>query len=729
MANAFTQALLMDDPDAGGALVPTCGVDVYYTPDPTKDPYWDKVGLLLHFDGADGSTTFTDSSSYGHTMTRSGSPTIVTAQSKFGGSSGWFPGGGASIYAPDFTYSITAVAHNLATVEFFVRFNDLGTRRWICGTDDPGGSGVERVLAVSKTAANNIEVSSRSAGSAITSSTTVTTGQWYHVAYVLNGITQTLFVDGVNVASSASDLTGYVAPLRYNIGRLGSFTGSSFVGWLDEFRVTLGVARYTDDFTVPASAYPDYVTAPNVVRTAALFHAETDIDASSPYPKILALTGTGALSTTQYRFGTKSLFVDNTGASTTNGAAVLYHADFDFGTNDFTFEFWAYRLANTYDGYLFFSAYLFDFIVEASSGFVTLNFRENGGLHTTNTSVVFPLNTWVHVVVQRRGTNFEMCLDGVLGDTTAVSGGAGGVLNARGYSGPTYAGEDEYMYFGRPVNTSATTWNGYIDEIRITNGVARYSSFPFAVPTLVNCEGTVTYAGSISGTEALVGLVCTAQVGTSTVGNPFAALSGTALSAAAGTPAATLPNATLALAGASAGVSAGAIVPPSRTVSLTGVGSTMSAGTVAVPPYPDLSSTDMAQMLVEVVGLGEVTFRFNADGTIQIRVGLSPTPFEAFGSWIDTTQTNYDVATIAHQYYVSAVIGLVNGNYPNVQYTLTSDLSASTDFLATSFYNATTNISFVVAVSPKATNPRFGEVGYYGQHKFNLLFVNTAPTS
>lgn len=728
MANAFTQALLMDDPEAGSVLVPTCAVDIYYTPDPTKDPYWDKVGLLLHFDGADGSTACTDSSSYGHTMTRSGLPTIVTAQSKFGGSSGWFPGSGAAFIAPTFSPEVTDVTYNLATLEFFVRFNDVGSTRWICGTDDAGGSGVERVLAVSKNAANNIVASSRSAGGAITSSTTVTTGQWYHIAYVLDTLTETIYVDGVNVASTVSDNSGYYATLAFSVGRLGSFTGSSFIGWLDEFRLTLGVARYTSNFTVPTSAYPDYVSAPLVPRTALLLHAETTDDSSSAYQKDLTLTGTGVLSAAAYRFGTKSLFVENLNATpTTNGGYVRYHADFDFSANDFTFDCWAYRSANTRKGYLFYNTNLFSLSVE-TTGFVTLVYNGSGGTQTVTTSVVFPTGVWNHVVVQRRGTDLEFALNGVLSDTTAVAGGAGSLFAAQGYAAP-YTGRIANLFFGRLDVSDSTPWNGYIDEIRITNGVARYDTFPFAPPTLKNCEGTVTYEGEINGTEALRGLACAAQTGTSTIQDPFALLAGSAATAAAGAPTATLPNATVALTGGAASVSVGAVVPPSRSVALVGAGSTMSTGTVAVPPYPALLSTAMAQLQVNVVGLGEVRFRFNADGTIQISVGLIPTPFVAFGYWIDTTQTNYDVALIAHQYYISSVTSLVNGNNPNVQYTLGDDLSVSTDFLATSFYNAVTPISFVVAVSPNATNPRYGEAGYSGTHKFSLLFVNDAPSS
>ena len=59
---------------------------------PMGDPYWSSVSLLLHMNGSNGSTTFTDSSSNNYTVTAYGHAQISTAQSKFGGASGLFDG-------------------------------------------------------------------------------------------------------------------------------------------------------------------------------------------------------------------------------------------------------------------------------------------------------------------------------------------------------------------------------------------------------------------------------------------------------------------------------------------------------------------------------------------------------------------------------------------------------------------------------------------------------------
>ena len=58
------------------------------------DPNFADVSLLLHGDGANNSTTFTDSSSNNFTLSRVGDVKISTTESKFGGSSIFFDGTG-----------------------------------------------------------------------------------------------------------------------------------------------------------------------------------------------------------------------------------------------------------------------------------------------------------------------------------------------------------------------------------------------------------------------------------------------------------------------------------------------------------------------------------------------------------------------------------------------------------------------------------------------------------
>ena len=66
------QGFIMNPFRFGGAPAPT-------------DPDYANVSLLLHMDGTDGSTTFTDNSPIGHTVTAVSNAQINTARDKFGG--------------------------------------------------------------------------------------------------------------------------------------------------------------------------------------------------------------------------------------------------------------------------------------------------------------------------------------------------------------------------------------------------------------------------------------------------------------------------------------------------------------------------------------------------------------------------------------------------------------------------------------------------------------------
>ena len=100
--------------------------------DPTTDPYWNNVSLLLQFDGTNGSTTFTDSSGLNQTVTPNGGASISTAQSKFG-ASGYFDGVDNYLSVPHST------ALNLSsgdfTIELWLYANSFADKQVIFDKD------------------------------------------------------------------------------------------------------------------------------------------------------------------------------------------------------------------------------------------------------------------------------------------------------------------------------------------------------------------------------------------------------------------------------------------------------------------------------------------------------------------------------------------------------------------------------------------------------------------
>lgn len=87
---------------------------------------------------------------------------------------------------------------------------------------------------------------------AYNSSTNLTSGTWHHLAVVRSSGVVTLYQDGVNVGGG-TDIETLVAP-NFTVGR--AVNGYEFNGYIDDLRVTKGIARYTANFTAPTAAFP-----------------------------------------------------------------------------------------------------------------------------------------------------------------------------------------------------------------------------------------------------------------------------------------------------------------------------------------------------------------------------------------------------------------------------------------------------------------------------------------
>lgn len=206
--------------------------------------------LMLHCNGTDASTTFTDSSTAAHSMTANGNAQVDTAQSKFGGASLLLDGSGDSVTSTDSADWDFGTGD--FTIDFWVRFNtspsdyapfDIGNGRL--------GNGVMMSFATSTIVEHWISGSKKTN---ITVSS-ISTGTWYHFAYVRTGSQIRLFMDGTQQGSDIADSTNITGSTEgATVGaRTSSVNGID--GWLDEFRVSKGIARWTTTFTPPTSEY------------------------------------------------------------------------------------------------------------------------------------------------------------------------------------------------------------------------------------------------------------------------------------------------------------------------------------------------------------------------------------------------------------------------------------------------------------------------------------------
>lgn len=210
-----------------------------------RDPFFSSVVALLHFDGADGSTTFTDSSPLAAAYSAVGNAQIDTAQSKFGGASLLCDNNGDYIQGPSNSlYGFPASTD--FTVETWARFASSTTLEYILG----GSVNNSLVLQVSS---GNLRISRQGVGDDISRAFSPSLNTWYHLAGTRSGSTLRLFIDGVLQGAGVTANNNYVTTAP-RIG--GGPGGDSFDGWLDDFRLTRGVARYTANFTPPTRAFP-----------------------------------------------------------------------------------------------------------------------------------------------------------------------------------------------------------------------------------------------------------------------------------------------------------------------------------------------------------------------------------------------------------------------------------------------------------------------------------------
>lgn len=215
-----------------------------------RDAYFSNVSLLLHFNGANGSTTFTDTSGTPKTPTVAGDAKISTAQSKFGGASGIFDGTGDYV---DFA-GFSALGTGDFTAEAFVRVASASSFLTVLDTRVGGATGVALYVGgsgLSMSLANNSTVTISP------SSSLAPINVFYHLAIARESGTIRAFVGGalVGSVSDTRSLTG-------NTIRVGTSSSGSqgFAGHIDELRITAGVARYTANFTPPIEPFPDVGT-------------------------------------------------------------------------------------------------------------------------------------------------------------------------------------------------------------------------------------------------------------------------------------------------------------------------------------------------------------------------------------------------------------------------------------------------------------------------------------
>ncbi|MGQ0708688.1 MAG: LamG domain-containing protein [Rhodoferax sp.] len=439
-------------PGAGGTLTIPLGTD----------PYADSVALLLHGDGANGSTSIVDASPSPKTVTAVGNAQISTAKSKFGGSSIGFDGAGDYLRAPP--SDAFRFGTGDFTLEMWVYLNAVGEYSFYDGCDLGGNGARSNAFTLQTDTGGHLRIFSQGGFSAATTNAVVA-GAWTHIAMVRYGGNATFYVGGI-----AGGAFPYAADITVGGCVIGAYADASMGAWLngylDEVRITKGVARYTGDFTPPAAPFATLGGDPHLSGVVLLLHADgtdasTSIVDSSPTSKTLSVSGNARISTAQSKFGGSSLYFDGSGDRVQSPD----HADFDFGSGDFTVEFWmcpdtvtGTRVLIDRGDYSNYTPWLIS-QDNAALGFTCCNATYNAWAVAFSSANLLVAGVWCHVAAVRAGSTFKLFHNGIEVGSATYAGSLGTKTMPLG--------------IGRTAN-NYYHYAGYLDEIRITKGVARY---------------------------------------------------------------------------------------------------------------------------------------------------------------------------------------------------------------------------------------------------------------
>lgn len=267
-----------------------------------------------------------------HTVTPYGGAVISTAQSKFGGASAYFDGTGDYLQIPDsedFNYG-----SGDWTVEFFCKRNAINTAHSFIGQNAADTNPASRQCWIYTQADNIIGVdlydTANTQYQILSNIPFSDTLSFHHIAIIRNGTTVRLFYDGTQVGSvnvGSVTLKNSVEPIR--VGAAGTTSFQYYLnGYIDDLRITKGIARYTSDFTSdftpPIASFYNIVGYPGAL--------------ASPIQTLLPSTVSADYSGVAGLVYKNNRLALTTRDTNTEGRAQVLQYDYDSQTDSFVFE-------------------------------------------------------------------------------------------------------------------------------------------------------------------------------------------------------------------------------------------------------------------------------------------------------------------------------------------------------------------------------------------------------
>jgi hypothetical protein len=272
---------------------------------------------------------------------------------------------------------------------------------------------------------------------------------WNWMCITKSGTSFTVRINGTSIGTG--NCATNMSENEFTVGAINGGGDGSYLGYISDFQI-LNTSTVVSPPTAPLTNASGKTLLLNFTNGGIFDNAMMNN---------LETVGNAQISTSVFKFGTGSMAFDGSGDwLTAPNSKGLY-----IGSGNFTIEGWLYLNA-----------------LGSTKGIVS-QFNSNGTgpgwtLYTKTTNVLefyggsgtvtvtgttaISATTWTHFAVVRNGSTI----------TIYINGTAGGTATNSSFSDDTAA----LVYIGGRADSAALSLNGYIDDLRITKGYARYTA-------------------------------------------------------------------------------------------------------------------------------------------------------------------------------------------------------------------------------------------------------------
>ena len=403
-------------------------------------------------------------------ITAVGNAQVDIAQSKFGGASALFDGTG-----------------DYLTVSTGADLTDLTVELWYRAATLPG-SGLVPLISFNNTlmyigynGANTVyDYYANGSGRVSLNTVAISTGTWYHVAFVRSGSSITIYHNGTSVSTgtfaTAIDWATYGAEIA-------KYSTYFLNGHIDEIRIS-NSARYTTTFTPSTTPFVNdantlFLMHANGTDASTFFEDDNGVRAS----RSLIAIGNAQIDTAQSKFGGSALLCDGTGDYVVSPQGTQW----DFGTSSFTIEYFIrFNAINTLyvpialrpSGSINNGEWWCE--ITAAENKMYWGFKNQAGtqyyVNLALAGTAFATGQFYHIALVNNAGTAQMYVNGTAtGATTALSGSFGAS------SGDLWVG----------AGAGAYSLNGWLDEVRISNSARYTAGFTPTTTPFVNDANTL----------------------------------------------------------------------------------------------------------------------------------------------------------------------------------------------------------------------------------------------